>query len=86
MPLSFTSFDSSVSAVSPLSSADTKSLSGAPLTRGATTADGAGLGLSIVQAILEGVGGGIAFVSPAPGQADGLAVEVRLPASKPASG
>lgn len=48
--------------------------------RGATVADGAGLGLSIVQAILHGVGGKIAFVSPASGRADGLEVLVHLPA------
>lgn len=54
--------------------------------RGSTTADGAGLGLSIVQAITQGVGGEIAFVSPASGQADGLEVKVKLPAAKLAAG
>lgn len=50
--------------------------------RGATMANGAGLGLSIVQAIMRGVGGEVAFFSPAPGQADGLEVRVQLPAAK----
>lgn len=54
--------------------------------RGATTADGAGLGLSIVQTIMRGVGGEIAFLSPASGQSDGLEVRVRLPASKLTAG
>lgn len=54
--------------------------------RGSTAADGAGLGLSIVQAITQGVGGEIAFVSPASGQADGLEVEVKLPAATQAAG
>ncbi|POR50342.1 sensor histidine kinase [Bosea psychrotolerans] len=54
--------------------------------RGATTADGAGLGLSIVQAIMRGVGGEIALSSPASGQADGLEVWVQLPVSKLAAG
>lgn len=49
--------------------------------RGTTMAEGAGLGLSIVQAIAQGVGAEIAFVSPATGQADGLEVAVRLPAA-----
>ncbi|WP_439492766.1 ATP-binding protein [Bosea sp. (in: a-proteobacteria)] len=49
--------------------------------RGTTMAEGAGLGLSIVQAIAQGVGGEIAFVSPATGQAGGLEVVVRLPAA-----
>ncbi|SIR51044.1 HAMP domain-containing sensor histidine kinase [Bosea sp. TND4EK4] len=54
--------------------------------RGAATADGAGLGLSIVQAITQGVGGEIAFVSPASGQEDGLEVRVQLPAAKLTAG
>jgi two-component system OmpR family sensor kinase len=54
--------------------------------RGTTMAEGAGLGLSIVQAITQGVGGEIAFVSPATGQADGLEVAVRLPAATPKAG
>jgi two-component system OmpR family sensor kinase len=49
--------------------------------RGTTMAEGAGLGLSIVQAIAQGVGAEIAFVSPATGQAGGLEVVVRLPAA-----
>ncbi|AOG06642.1 ATP-binding protein [Bosea sp. RAC05] len=49
--------------------------------RGTTMAEGAGLGLSIVQAIAQGVGAEIAFVSPATGQAGGLEVAVRLPAA-----
>ncbi len=49
--------------------------------RGTTMAEGAGLGLSIVQAIAQGVGGEIAFISPATGQAGGLEVVVRLPAA-----
>lgn len=49
--------------------------------RGTTMAEGAGLGLSIVQAITQGVGAEIAFVSPATGQADGLEVAVWLPAA-----
>ncbi|WP_324133529.1 ATP-binding protein [Bosea sp. (in: a-proteobacteria)] len=49
--------------------------------RGTTMAEGAGLGLSIVQAIAQGVGAEIAFVSPATGQAGGLEVVVRLPAT-----
>ncbi|MCZ8042756.1 MAG: ATP-binding protein [Beijerinckiaceae bacterium] len=47
--------------------------------RGTTMAEGAGLGLSIVQAIAQGVGAEIAFVSPATGQAGGLEVVVLLP-------
>lgn len=47
--------------------------------RGTTMAEGAGLGLSIVQAIAQGVGAEIAFVSPATGQAGGLEVAVLLP-------
>ncbi|MFA6968010.1 ATP-binding protein [Bosea sp. (in: a-proteobacteria)] len=54
--------------------------------RGTTMAEGAGLGLSIVQAITQGVGGEIAFVSPATGQADGLEVAVWLPAATPKAG
>ncbi|KPF65691.1 histidine kinase [Bosea sp. AAP35] len=54
--------------------------------RGATTADGAGLGLSIVQAISHGVGGNIAFLSPASGRLDGLEVVVQLPAATPTPG
>lgn len=54
--------------------------------RGATTADGAGLGLSIVQAIMRGVGGEIAFISPASGHSDGLEVRVQLPAAKLTAG
>lgn len=54
--------------------------------RGATRADGAGLGLSIVQAIARGVGGEIAFISPASGQSDGLEVRVQLPAAKLTAG
>lgn len=54
--------------------------------RGTTMADGSGLGLSIVQTIMRGVGGEIAFRSPAPGQADGLEVQVQLPGLKPAAG
>lgn len=49
--------------------------------RGTTMGEGAGLGLSIVQAIAQGVGAEIAFVSPATGQAGGLEVAVRLPAA-----
>ncbi|MDP3601701.1 MAG: ATP-binding protein [Bosea sp. (in: a-proteobacteria)] len=49
--------------------------------RGTTMAEGAGLGLSIVQAIAQGVGAEIAFISPAIGQAGGLEVAVRLPAA-----
>ncbi len=49
--------------------------------RGTTMAEGAGLGLSIVQAIAQGVGAEIAFVSPATGQAGGLEVVIRLPAA-----
>lgn len=49
--------------------------------RGTTMAEGAGLGLSIVQAIAQGVGAEIAFVSPATGQAGGLEVVVLLPAA-----
>lgn len=54
--------------------------------RGATRADGAGLGLSIVQAIARGVGSEIAFISPASGQSDGLEVRVQLPAAKLTAG
>jgi two-component system, OmpR family, sensor kinase len=54
--------------------------------RGATTADGVGLGLSIVKAIMRGVGGEIAFASPASGQEDGLEVTVELPAAKLTAG
>ncbi|KPH79403.1 ATP-binding protein [Bosea vaviloviae] len=49
--------------------------------RGTTMVEGAGLGLSIVQAITQGIGGEIAFVSPASGQEDGLEVAVQLPAA-----
>ena len=54
--------------------------------RGTTMAEGAGLGLSIVQAITQGIGGEIAFVSPASGQEDGLEVAVQLPAATPKTG
>lgn len=50
--------------------------------RGASRTDGAGLGLSIVQALMRGVGGEIVFCSPASGQADGLEVRVQLPVPK----
>lgn len=54
--------------------------------RGTTMAEGAGLGLSIVQAITQGVGAEIAFVSPASGRLDGLEVVVQLPAATPTPG
>ena len=40
---------------------------------------GTGLGLAIVKTIAERAGAGIAFLSPAPDRADGLAVRVELP-------
>ncbi|MBK5934754.1 two-component system OmpR family sensor kinase [Rhodovulum imhoffii] len=47
--------------------------------RGATRAEGSGLGLSIVQAIADGSGGRLRIASPAPGREDGMEVFFELP-------
>jgi len=47
--------------------------------RGATVADGAGLGLAIAAAVCAGVGTTLELVSPAPGRADGFLARIRLP-------
>jgi two-component system OmpR family sensor kinase len=52
---------------------------GQPFVRGATTADGSGLGLSIVRSILEQSGGKLVLSSPAPGAADGFEAAMVLP-------
>lgn len=46
---------------------------GRRFTRGATRADGSGLGLSIAAAIAQGAGGRLELQSPAPGRQDGFA-------------
>jgi two-component system OmpR family sensor kinase len=52
---------------------------GQPFVRGATTADGSGLGLSIARSILEQAGGLLVLSSPAPGAADGFEASMVLP-------
>lgn len=52
---------------------------GQPFVRGATTADGSGLGLSIVRSILEQAGGKLVLQSPAPGASDGFEAALVLP-------
>jgi two-component system OmpR family sensor kinase len=52
---------------------------GQPFVRGATTADGSGLGLSISRSILEQAGGTLVLSSPAPGAADGFEAAMVLP-------
>jgi two-component system OmpR family sensor kinase len=52
---------------------------GQPFARGATTADGSGLGLSIARSILEQAGGALMLKSPAPGAIDGFEATMVLP-------
>ncbi|NLH83483.1 MAG: HAMP domain-containing protein [Phyllobacteriaceae bacterium] len=47
--------------------------------RGATTAEGAGLGLAIASAVCAGVGTTLELTSPVPGRADGFLARIRLP-------
>ncbi len=48
--------------------------------RGATNTRGSGLGLAIADTIMRGAAGELRLLSPAPGLADGVAVDVSLPA------
>lgn len=50
-----------------------------PFQRGATEADGAGLGLAIVGATARAIGTDLAIRSPAPGRTDGFHASIRLP-------
>nr|WP_295888055.1 histidine kinase dimerization/phospho-acceptor domain-containing protein [uncultured Devosia sp.] len=52
---------------------------GQPFMRGATTADGSGLGLSIARSILEQAGGALTLKSPATGAIDGFEATIVLP-------
>ena len=52
---------------------------GQPFVRGATTADGSGLGLSIARSILEQAGGALTFKSPATAAKDGFEATISLP-------
>jgi two-component system, OmpR family, sensor kinase len=47
--------------------------------RGASLAEGAGLGLAIVTAIARGAGGTLAMASPVPGEEDGVEFRLSLP-------
>lgn len=49
-----------------------------PFERGATQADGAGLGLAIVAAIAAETGAGLTLLSPAPGEPDGFEARLTL--------
>ena len=49
--------------------------------RGATRAEGAGLGLAIAAAICRGVGASFDLVSPVPGRHDGFLARVRFPSA-----
>jgi two-component system OmpR family sensor kinase len=51
---------------------------GKPFVRGATIAEGSGLGLSIVRGILEQAGGSLELRSPASGESGGVEAVVRL--------
>lgn len=51
--------------------------------RHATHNDGSGLGLSIVDALMRQMGGGLALSSPAPGQPDGFEAALWFPATGP---
>ncbi|MDP2779106.1 HAMP domain-containing sensor histidine kinase [Devosia sp.] len=55
---------------------------GQPFMRGATTADGSGLGLSIARSIIEQAGGALSLHSPAPGAIDGFEVVLVLPKTR----
>lgn len=55
---------------------------GQPFVRGATTADGSGLGLSIARSILEQAGGALTFNSPAQGAIDGFEAVMVLPKAR----
>ncbi|MBI1219863.1 MAG: HAMP domain-containing protein [Rhodobacteraceae bacterium] len=50
--------------------------------RGGAVAPGSGLGLSIVKAIAEGVGGSLSLSSPVPGGEDGFEASFALPATR----
>ena len=50
-----------------------------PFERGATPAEGAGLGLAIVRSIIESAGGTLTLSSPASGRQDGFEALVQLP-------
>ncbi len=52
---------------------------GQPFVRGATTADGSGLGLSIARSILDQAGGKLVLSSPVPGAVDGFEAAMVLP-------
>lgn len=55
---------------------------GQPFVRGATTADGSGLGLSIARSILEQAGGTLTLNSPALGAIDGFEAVMVLPEAR----
>lgn len=50
-----------------------------PFERGATSAEGAGLGLAIVRSLIESAGGTLRLSSPASGREDGFEALVQLP-------
>ena len=52
---------------------------GQPFVRGATAAEGSGLGLSIARTILEQAGGALVLNSPASGAVDGFEAVIMLP-------
>ena len=66
-----------VNACTPVSAADLAHL-GHRFVRGASRAEGFGLGLAIVSTIAEGVGAELTFASPASGRADGFEVSVQF--------